>query len=338
MKKNENNEKSVPIDIFLTWVDGNDEKWLKKRCKYDSSASMDSGVERYRNWDNFKYVFRGIEKNMPWVNKIFLVTDNQKPDFLNESNPRLKIISHADYMPKEYLPTFNSNTIEMNAFRIEEMSENFILFNDDCFPIDFMPKEYFFCNGLPCDEAVERIIAPWTCDFTHRMVNNAGIINRHFNKKLVKRKNWIKWYSYKYGCGQILRNIILNYFNAFEGLRIFHEPMLLKKSTMKKVWDAEPELLDRTSRNKFRNMDVSWYAVRYWQVFEGEFYPRKHKGKPYLLNNANFLDVADDIRTKKYPIMSIDEVPGSMQRFDEAKMAINSALESVLPDKCSFEK
>lgn len=32
----------------------------------------------YREWGTFKYWFRGVEKFAPWVNKVYLVTDNQK--------------------------------------------------------------------------------------------------------------------------------------------------------------------------------------------------------------------------------------------------------------------
>ena len=42
-------------------------------------------------------------------------------------------VKTEEFIPKEYLPTFNSNVIEMNLHRIENLSEKFILFNDDLF-------------------------------------------------------------------------------------------------------------------------------------------------------------------------------------------------------------
>ena len=47
---------------------------------------------------------------------------------------------HKDIIPQEYLPTFNSRTIEMFIHRIPDLDERFLYFNDDMFPL------------LPCDE------------------------------------------------------------------------------------------------------------------------------------------------------------------------------------------
>ena len=58
--------KEVPIDIVLTWVNGNDEAWLeqrnywlKKNIRIEDNGQLDV---RYRDWDNIQYIFRGIEK------------------------------------------------------------------------------------------------------------------------------------------------------------------------------------------------------------------------------------------------------------------------------------
>lgn len=62
------------------------------------------------------------------------MTNGQVPEFLNHNNPKITLIKHSDYMPEKYLPTFNSNVIELNYHRITELSDNFVLFNDDCYP------------------------------------------------------------------------------------------------------------------------------------------------------------------------------------------------------------
>lgn len=60
------------IDFVVTWVDGNDDDWLREKNKYlpnenDTSCSDN----RYRDWELMRYWFRGIEKYAPWVNQIF---------------------------------------------------------------------------------------------------------------------------------------------------------------------------------------------------------------------------------------------------------------------------
>ncbi len=331
----------MAIDIFLTWVDGNDEEWLKLQDSYELKSSIQkkaNGIERYRAWDNLQYVFRGIEKYMPWVDKIFFVTCGHIPGFLNVNHPKLRLVTHKDYIPEKYLPTFNSNTIEMNLFRIEELSEDFILFNDDMFPLSPIKEEYYFKNNKVCDEAIERIIGGGILYFNYNMLNNSWIINKYFDKKKVRKENFFKWYYPGYGKG-LWRNFIMSYFRDFEGLKNPHEPFAMKKSVFKKIWDLEPQMLDEASCNKFRNVsDITQYLIRYWQIFEGDFYPRVHKGTVWAVNDNNYRDLASTIRERKYPLISYDEKIGvKLTRFEEAKAEINAAFQEIFPDKSSFE-
>ena len=139
------------IDVVIPWVDGNDPKWQKLKDEYKEMKSADKSDSRYRDWNNLQYIFRGIEKFWPWVNRVFLITCGQKPQWLNENCEKLRLINHSDYIPKEYLPTFNSHTIELNLHRIEELGKYFIYMNDDFCPIRPLKPTDFFCDGLPCD-------------------------------------------------------------------------------------------------------------------------------------------------------------------------------------------
>ena len=124
----------VKIDLVVPWVDGNDITWLEEKRKYSSvSWSEGNSNSRYSPSDNFKYWFRSVEKFAPWINKIFFVTYGHLPEWLDISHPKLRIVRHDEYIPKEYLPTFNSHVIELNLHRINDLSEYFILFSDDVF-------------------------------------------------------------------------------------------------------------------------------------------------------------------------------------------------------------
>lgn len=74
--------KQYPIDIVLYWVGANDPKWRASKSLFekeqpDDEKALDS--LRYRDWGLLRFVFRGIEKYAPWVNKVYFVTCNQKP-------------------------------------------------------------------------------------------------------------------------------------------------------------------------------------------------------------------------------------------------------------------
>ena len=117
MSKNKIEEK---IDIVILWVDGEDKEWQKEKEKY-MNLRGDAGKNRFRDCDNLQYLFRGIDKFAPWVNKIFFITWGHLPKWLDVNNEKIRVIKHEDYIPKEYLPTFNSNVIELNLHRIEEL-------------------------------------------------------------------------------------------------------------------------------------------------------------------------------------------------------------------------
>lgn len=336
---------SSGIDIIIPWVDGNDPEWQRVRCetekKYTINRQANSNV-RYESWDNLQYVFRGIDKFMPWVDRVFLVTCGQIPNFLNTKNPKLRLVDHSDYLPSKYLPTFNSNVIELNYHRIEELSDNFILFNDDCYPIKPIPSSYYFVDGIPCDEAVESPIMPVDVGAisnyaSYVKANNVLLINKHFSKREVQKKSWDKWFFEGYG--ELLeRNKGLNYWNNFAGFHDYHMPVPLKKSTLQHIWDVEGELLDKVSQNQFRHSsDLSQCIARYWQLCEGNFIPQKSLGKPYLVTIDNYREVAMAIKERIAPMICLTE-DCSAEEFAIIKRPINEALDSLLPQKSSFEK
>ena len=103
-----------PIDIVLPWVDGSDPSWLEIKKEFSPQSKGDDDSIRYRDFENLKYIFRGIELYMPWVRTIHFITWGHIPDFLNTKHPKINIVRHEDFITKEYLPTFSSHTIELN--------------------------------------------------------------------------------------------------------------------------------------------------------------------------------------------------------------------------------
>lgn len=150
---------------------------------------VDDGEERYRDWDNLKYWFRGVERYAPWVNKIYFVTCGQIPEWLNTENPKLVCINHSDYMKEEYLPTFSSHPIELNLYRIGDLSEKVVYFNDDMFLINKVKPEDFFVNDKPVYTPILHAVLPLATSnseiMSHIYINMVTAINRNFSKKKV---------------------------------------------------------------------------------------------------------------------------------------------------------
>ena len=333
------------IDIVLTWVDGDDPEWKKEM----EACLKGRGVEaashshiRFESWDNLQYWFRAVERFMPWAGQILFITYGHLPAFLKTDHPRLRIIKHMDYIPAEYLPTFNSNTIEMNLHRIPQLSENFILFNDDFFPMQPIEETYYFRNNRVCDEAVENIITtaafgPVSHMARYTQVNNMFLINKYFKKREVQEKDWDKWYCVDYG-DRLERTKSLRYWYDFPG---FYDPHLagaMKKSVLARLWELEGEVLDTASKNRFRAYnDVTQYLIRYWQLCTGDFYPRRTLGKVCFVDMQNYREIARSIARQEWQMVSLNE-NCTTEEFEMIKKEINTAFGKILPEKSSFEK
>lgn len=134
---------NFPIDFVVTWVDGSDPNWRARKRKYDSTfATSENNMnsdKAYREWGTFKYWFRGVEKFAPWVNKVYLVTDNQIPDWLDVDNSKLDVIDHKENIKYHVACKANGDGCmdESKFDGVTKINEHeFELHNAHCFKID----------------------------------------------------------------------------------------------------------------------------------------------------------------------------------------------------------
>lgn len=336
--------KTANLDFVLTWVDGNDPSWQNEKRKYsiqkEEPSSTDNRVERYRDWDNLQYWFRGVEKFAPWVRKIHFVTWGHLPSWLNTEHPKLHIVNHEDYIPKKYLPTFNSHTIEWNFHKIKGLSERFVYFNDDVFLLNSVRPKDFFVGEKPKDMLalqpdvanVDNEVMPYI------YLNNAMVLAKYFDK----RKNILKqpraYFHIGYPFMYFAYNFIELTFPRFTGFYTVHGPAPLKKSTYKTLWQLEPELLDNVCSHPFRHKeDISQYVLREYEKLSGNFVPANVK------KCCGYYDISGDntklvhaILKQKNDILCLNDSNTKID-FEKAKREINCAFETIFPEKSSFE-
>ena len=327
------------IDFVIPWVDGNDPAWIAQRKKYQPDTRDDDGESRYRDWENLQYWFRGVEKFAPWVNKVYFLTWGHVPVWLDTSNPKVQIVRHEDYIPKDYLPTFSSHPIEMNMHRIQGLSEHFVYFNDDMFLIRNAAPEDFFKNGLPRDCCIETALAQDNIDdpFAHILMNNTALINMHFNKKEVIRKNWKKWFSPAYG-KMVLRNVLMYPYQDFSGFKYTHMPSPFLKSYFEKLWQAEGDRLDKLCHNRFRTaFDVNQYVVKHWQCMEGMYEPQSPGIGRFCVMGRDDEMLFDTMEHQSAKMICIND-DARLEDFPGMKQKVIQAFDRILPEKSSFEK
>ncbi len=338
------------IDFVLPWVDGSDKEWLDLKRKYelpgDEAMIADpsaNGESRYRDYGMLRYWFRAVERFAPWVDRVFFVTCGQKPDWLDESNPKLRLVNHKDYIPSEYLPTFQSNTIELNLHRIPDLSEHFVLFNDDMFLLRPVRPEFFFKKGLPvipCDLGIPRWL---TCSNIGRtIINNCGILKQNLDvERLVWKHIWKYVNIRRLGFGRAAKNLASIAVNRTVIPGTFgHLPQPHLKSTFDEIWSKAPHIMDRTSRHRFRSDDcVNQWLASAWDMISGRFYPanEKRRGAVFLINADTLPRICDAIKRQSFPQLCWNDkecTPELEQCFHE----LEKAFDKILPEKSSFEK
>ncbi|BCJ54701.1 exopolysaccharide phosphotransferase [Actinoplanes sp. NBRC 14428] len=146
---------SFPIDVVYTWVDGGDPQWQARKAAalgenawLDAASRLATNNSRYASRDELRYSLRSLHCFAPWVNHIYLVTDDQVPQWLDTSHPGLTVVSHREiFGDTGRLPTFNSQAIESRLHRIPGLSEHFLYLNDDVFLGRPVAPDLFFTPG-----------------------------------------------------------------------------------------------------------------------------------------------------------------------------------------------
>ena len=316
-----------------------DPAWREEFNTYSTRKKEEkNGVSdaRFRDQGLLRYWFRGVEKFAPWVRRIHFVTCGQTPSWLDTSNPKLRLVSHRDFIPEEFLPTYNSVVIERYMHRIPGLAERFVYFNDDFFIIRPVSPERFFRDGLPCDFACFQYNPSWS-QWYKTLKNNIRIINRHFDKREVTQRDHDKWFNPIYG-KKAKWNRRLKYYGKFITLRTHHNAQPYLRRTFERVWEAAGDELTATSANRFRaSSDLSPELFRTWQICEGDFTPYNTycdtKMFPLMVRPRQAVRA---IYEQKYTLICLNDNV-HIRHYDRLMQRIRDAFQHILPDKSSFE-
>ncbi len=335
----------INIDFVVTWLDSNDPKWQKDFSTYSPHATFGKANARFRDHNLFQYWFRAVEMYAPWVHKVFLITNGKFPDWINKENPKLELVKHEDYMPKECLPTFNSCAIELHMHKIKGLSEHFVYFNDDMFLNAPVSPKHYFKNGLPCDMNKETCFNVPIYTKADRygiymqMLADIGLINGHFKRKDTVRQSPLRWFGPHLGIRGIVMSFLLFQRKLFIGFSNSHVEQAYLKSVFDEVWEAAPEFMS-ASCTKFREDTNSLpYIFRYWQFAKNLFYPSRKKGEFFNLIKSDVLDKIEKVLhdEKCTSVCLNDSALCTDEEFAHIKRGLQELFETKFPHKSSFE-
>jgi len=245
------NAANIPIDAVITWVNGNDIKWQEKintylKVKIDFNKKKQS--VRYNSIGEIDIAIKSIIKYASFIRTIFLVTDDQVPESFNtlktlaENNGiNLKIIDHKIIFKgfEASLPCFNSASIGCMLFKIPNLAEHFIVFNDDTFLMRNTTETDFFKNGTPV------IRGKWEAFHENRSLRKIYHIVLSAIGKPVKKSS-IGFKKFQQTSAKLA--------GTKKYVRRFHTPVCIRKSTLENFLNGS-DILKNNVKHRFRNKD-----------------------------------------------------------------------------------
>ena len=133
-----------PFDIDFVWTYCSS-KANRAQSKYKAPKS--ALVLKCPSVPDLKYSLRSACKNAGFFRRIYIVIgdDDGLPPYVDSG--KVKVVRHSEIIPKEYLPTFNSNVIDSYLHKIPGLSERFLVFNDDTYICKKTSWTQFFSRG-----------------------------------------------------------------------------------------------------------------------------------------------------------------------------------------------
>ena len=304
------------IDIVVTYVYERNKEWAqnfhywKEKEILEHKTSKDNrqafGIERTREWDMFKYWFRAVEQNCPWINKIFLIVQNEQhiPKWLDKN--QVRIVYHNEYIPNELLPTFNAMTIGMYVSNIKDLSEHYIMSDDDFYFLNPIDKERFFKDGKPVHENNVVTYEPYYTG------NSDGVFFQILNNNLKFEERFGKE---KYG--------------------IYHLPEARLKSFEQDILTKyKDEILEHFTTSKFRHPS-NLCAYMYSDLLK--LCNKAYIGKPY--ENCSYCTLKSSVNFDNYKDKSIVCFNDTEQLddFNYTRNKLEEFLKKKFPNKSKYE-
>lgn len=247
------NKNTIQCDAIIAWVDGDDPKHKKKRLQAMQDLGLTDGVSdgeikssNFAHRGEIYYCIASILKYAAFVRRIYIVTDGQRPELIDEfakqgvcDADKIKIIDHKELFKghESVLPTFNSLTIETMLWNIQGLSDYCIYFNDDFFlNSEVSARAFVGENGQLILRGRMRSIWPvivkkYIRDFKYKMLSRGKPAPSRFNVAQALSAHLLG----------------LNHY-----IQIGHTPHVMRRNTMKAFLTQHPDLLHAQISPKFR--------------------------------------------------------------------------------------
>lgn len=237
------------IDLVFSWVDGSSKEWQAQRAKRMQNYVVGEGDDseaRFRQIDELKYALRSVHMYAPWIRRIFVATDSDRPAWLADHPSVTFVRSEEFFADPSVLPTHNSQAVECQLHHIPGLAEHFLYSNDDMFfGRSVGPQMFFSPGGISMFiEATTRI------GLGHNDEERSGFEN----------------------AARVNRRLLQGRFGLMTTRHLEHAPTPLRKSVMAELEKEFPDEFAATAASPFRassNISVTNSLYHYYALMSG---------------------------------------------------------------------
>ncbi|TQC44641.1 sugar phosphotransferase [Rhodococcus sp. WS4] len=237
------------VDLVFSWVDGSSAEFQAQRAKRMQNYVVgegDDSAARFRQIDELKYALRSVHMYAPWIRRIFVATDSDRPAWLAD-DPRVTFVPSEEFFADtSVLPTHNSQAVECQLHHIPGLAEHFLYSNDDMFFGRSVGPQMFFSPGgvTMFIEATTRI------GLGHNDDERSGFEN----------------------AARVNRRLLQDRFGLMTTRHLEHAATPLRKSVMEEMEKEFPDEFAATAASTFRassNISVTNSLYHYYALMSG---------------------------------------------------------------------
>ena len=295
------------IDAVITYVNGSDQTWIKDYIT--KTKTHNPSAVRYRTWGTLKYLLRGIENYMPFIRDIILIVayPSQIPCWLNTD--KVRVVYHKDFIPKQFLPTFNSCTIESFLWNIPDLADRIIYFNDDMFPINPMAEIDFFTGDIP------------HIRFKHP---------EDFNVRNIFQ------FQSRTALDTITQALNLPVYNKSKILLPFHITQSITRAGLEMVRTKCVDAIN-TSITALRTVhNINQYIYAYYQYFTDNYINLTVNYKYFEITDKSLPTILNEIHHAGYQMVCLND-SDKVKDYAKSRQILCDGFDKKFPDKSRFE-
>ena len=291
------------MDAVITYVNGSDPLWLEDYTRTVGRSILD---KRFRDWGTLKYHFRGLERFMPFIDRIHLVVarESQVPAWINPET--VHVVLHRDIIPEADLPTFNSSMIEMFLHRIPGLTERFLYFNDDTYTVAPCTEEDYFPDGVPAKGFSRNFVRGG--DFRYLVYHSDSLA-----RKAAGMRPSCMYVRPQHTVSPMLKSACDEVFS------------LVREDIMSSL----TPLRTRANYNQYLFLDYMYY--------KGLARHRRISNKHFSLAAASIGKICAFLRNPSAKLVCINDVQMSTEKYRVCREALLQAFDEILPEKSRYE-